>query len=498
MMNRYDRRDWKRLGCALCLLPFLACTEATHDPAPAAPSDTPAPAAEPGLSITLTATQQGSIFSEANLVSVFAVGAAPPRFFLSDEAGVSGGVPERTLRIGDIPVEERACINVAALGLKEGEIVSGGSALAEIAAGEETHVTIRVNRELSRARTVPNFGVPVDVAANESRIYLLSEADDGTGNTNARLSIVQGETFTTNDILLPNDEALPNPSRIAVTPGGANETHRVFVGTDDGLLVTLEVTSAPSESTFVARNVLDVGAPITSLAVSPDGTMLLVGDRGLKAVHVLTIRGREGIKPLRIFTPRAATAVPLLATFNPTGEWAGILYDSGRVSIVQTGAAGDGIFWEVDTIEVSRASGVAVSRDGKYAYVTSSTANGGEISLIEIAPADPENRLRVVGKTALASFTPSLVRIAPGGGTLYVLSPGTSQLLLLSAIPDADGQLRLLGTHTLQNSGGGLVTSARALTITPDGKKVYALGQTADGLLELSALGAAAPNDACK
>ena len=492
-MNVRERVGWKVTG-ALLLLPLLACTET----APDVSGDSRATAPDPGLSITLTAARQGSIFSEANLVRVFAVGSVSPRFFLGDEAGISDGLPERTLRIGNIPVDGTSCINVGAIGLQDNEIVSGGSALAAVTAGEETSVTIRISRELTRARAVPNLGIPVDVAANESRIYLLSKVDDGTGNTSARLSIVQGETFTTNDILLPNGEALPNPARIAVTPGGANELHRVFVGTDDGLLVTLEVTRAPSDQTFVVRNVLDVGAPITTLAVSPDGGTLLAGERGLKALHVLTIRDREGLRPLRIFTPRSAAAVPLLAAFNPTGEWAGVVYESGRVSVIETGAESDGIFWEVATLEVSRASGIAVSRDGKYAYVTSGTANGGEISLLEIAPSDPEAPLRVVGKTTLAAFSPSLVRISPGGGTLYVLSPGTSQLLLLSAIPDADGTLRLLGTHTLRNSGGGLVTSARALTIPPDGKRVYVVAQTADGLLEIATIGGAVPNDACK
>ena len=209
--------------------------------------------------------------------------------------------------------------------------------------------------------------------------------------------------------------------------------------------------TAPS-FTVLAKIAVGHGA-VSGIAISPDGTQLVVAHYGEDALSLIdTAKGAVTQTVIDIDEPFA------IATAHAP---------AGRVYVNVVSAAYDSILaFDVDACRVVATYPVAhsltdltVSPDGSHVYASRAAVNGADVAILDITTGEQD----AIGIAATAGTTAECVRVSSDGCRLYVAANGPST-----------AQLVVIDTH--QNRVRGAVeigSPIRDIALSPDGTTAY-------------------------
>ena len=214
-----------------------------------------------------------------------------------------------------------------------------------------------------------------------------------------------------------------------------------------------------------------VGA--SSPAASPDRSSLYVSGSVYGSIYQFDIASDGALSPKRpatvSVTPAGNELAELAVSPNGSSVYAAALGTPSQAAnlIYQFDVQAGGALAPKNPPTVTagqRPSGLAVSPDGRYVYVTNSASN--TVGQYDVAP----NGALALRRTVGAGDIPTEVVVSPGGGSVYVTNAGTpagggsvSQYDV-----SADGELSLKRPPSVQAG-----SNPASIGISPDGASVY-------------------------
>jgi hyaluronoglucosaminidase len=235
---------------------------------------------------------------------------------------------------------------------------------------------------------------------------------------------------------------------------------------------------------IVIRTGNEVGFQGTQLAITPGSKTIWVSEGSNAVTPVSTATDRAG-KPIRVVDKYDEATVQVLAT--PDGRTVYVLDTAGAVTPISAATHRAG-----RPIELGQGDGggaeMAITPDGKTLYVAMFYLPGGGPSYvipINTATDRPGKRIRV--PTAASAIV-----VTPDGKTVYVIgapltahaslrAPAGPQGIEVTAIATATGRP---GKPVL--AGKGSVGMDTPVAMTPDGRTMYILDSTPDGVIPFS------------
>jgi DNA-binding beta-propeller fold protein YncE len=221
------------------------------------------------------------------------------------------------------------------------------------------------------------------------------------------------------------------PFDVATAPGGY-----AFTSVGNGITV-LRLSAAPPAILWTSQLPHAQGEAIT-----PDRQYLAVADgSGIDLFRVQHLEQGPATPIGSLVSPGDKHAVEVALT--PDGRFAFVTFQGtahvGVFSLQRALRAGFGPADLVGTIPVgAQPVGVAVSADGRYAYVTSrvrgapATAPGGVVNVIDVGKAEQHPASSVI-QTVAAGCQPARVIPAPDGQHVWVSAAGANSLAAFSA-----------------------------------------------------------------
>ena len=237
------------------------------------------------------------------------------------------------------------------------------------------------------------------------------------------------------------------PTSVAVSL----DNSRVYIGNSGNN--TVSVIDANSNTVI---GVFNTGSSPSALAINPAGTHLYVANRGGNAISVLNASTGAAIGgPITVGSGRNAIAL------NPAGTRLYVTNASGTVSVINTGNNS-----VVATVGVgSNPVGVSVSPDGTLVYVANS---GDSLSIID---ANTNTRIRHLTLDANPENGVHYVAVSTDGKRAYVTDQADNTLRIVSWInnpPRAD-----FPTAGLPDPTTGVVTGYVGAYDWPEGDALY-------------------------
>ncbi len=213
-------------------------------------------------------------------------------------------------------------------------------------------------------------------------------------------------------------------------------------------LVWTANSSQGSVSTVDGATAAEVGLPIpvgegpASLAITPNGRRAVVATDGGKSAKVIDTATRTVLSSFPL--PAAGVGVAI----SPDGKSAYVTSESKGVLVVEPEAATAG-----GTIELGReAEAVAFSPDGRLAYFG--------LASKEIVSVDTRTE-EVVGSPIKVNGRPRLIAFTPDGNTAYVIGPSLGGVAVVNV---ALGQVVKTIWTTAEPTG---------IAVSPDGRTLY-------------------------
>jgi YVTN family beta-propeller protein len=211
-----------------------------------------------------------------------------------------------------------------------------------------------------------------------------------------------------------------------------------------------EIGNAPG-FTVAAEIAVQRGA-VSGIAVSPDGTRLMVTHYGDDSVSLIdTGHGEVAHTIVDIDEPFAVA----------------VSDNGGRAYVSTVSAAYDSILtFDMDANQVVAAHPVAhsvtdlaVSPDGMHVYASRTAANGADVAILDTATGKEDS----IGIAARAGTTAACVRVSPDGRRLYVAANGSSA-----------AELVVVDTHTNRVANTIEIGSPiRDIVLSADGATAY-------------------------
>ena len=257
----------------------------------------------------------------------------------------------------------------------------------------------------------------------------------------------------------------------------------------------LPAAPAPRPVSLPGRPFAALALPGGRWAVASLTVAAFPGDRGELAL--LAVRGQAASLARTVTLPRAVAGADGM-TLTPDGRWLLVAAQAGT-AVLSVAALEHGAGHPVAGILSDAGAGqteVAVSGDGRYAFVTDETSGG--LSVFDLALARRKGyaaRGVAVGIVPLERG-PVGVAVAPGGTRLYVTTLGGYGDL---------GQLWMVGTRQAEAGAGRAAVLGHAaagcqpvrVAVSPDGGTVWVTALQSNALLGYSATalgrGAAGP-----
>jgi YVTN family beta-propeller protein len=260
-------------------------------------------------------------------------------------------------------------------------------------------------------------------------------------------------------------------ARLAAGAPGAAAAASIIVTASNGLAATNAVFAVPlspyEKGAVIAT--IPVGAYVSAIAVSPDGSYLYVGAMDFDP-ETGVVTNTVKVIDTATNTVRASIPVgdeqPMAIAFAPDGTNAYVTMPNDTVLVINAGHA---VFAGISLN--GSPSGVALTPDGAYAYVVNSSYPFSYVAVINTATQMKIGEIPV-------GYPSSGIAIAnaPNGTFAYVAHSSTTGEFSVQVIDT--GVNIVVKTISLETPTGSMVA-------TPDGSYVYVLDNSAEGLVKV-------------
>ncbi|NGZ11908.1 MAG: hypothetical protein CV088_21500, partial [Nitrospira sp. LK70] len=216
-------------------------------------------------------------------------------------------------------------------------------------------------------------------------------------------------------------------------------------------------------------------API-SVAVSPNGSFLYVGNRGLNSVSAYRIGGSGELTPIT-GSPFPAGTNPGAVTVSPNGSFLYVNNQGSNNLSAYTISATTGALTPVvgsPFITGTAPSGMAVSHNGNFLYVSNQGSNNVSAYTITAGTGVLVPLTSGVGNPFPAETNPSAVTVSPNDDFLYVSNHGSNNVSAYT-ITAGTGVLVPLTSGVGNPFAAG--TSPSAVTVSPNDDFLYVSNQ---------------------
>lgn len=278
--------------------------------------------------------------------------------------------------------------------------------------------------------------------------------------------------------------------------------HVYVTGPDDNAVAVFLRNVVSGELTLVqvledqSGDITALNYPL-SLTVSPDGKNVYVSSFGEHALTVFTrnlstgelsfveahidgqgaVQGLQGAYGVTVssdgnhvyVTGQDDSAVTVFERFNGTGE---LSYNNSYID-GQNGISG-----------ISGATSVSVTPDGNYVYVNSTEDDAVAIFSREVSSGALQHISMIEdGSNGVDGISyPLSLTSSKDGKNLYIVGFGSASLAVFD-IDENTGELDFRESETGEGMGVSGLDGSTAVTVSPDGKNVYAAGNNADALV---------------
>lgn len=200
-------------------------------------------------------------------------------------------------------------------------------------------------------------------------------------------------------------------SGVAVSPDGST------------VYVTENTSVRVIDSGVVDPSPIGLGAPLEQLVVTPDGNKLYVTDPLVARVHVIDLAGGNAVSSINFNFGDSPWDVDVATTAGGVFAYVSLGGTSATADVVKViDTSTDAV---VATIPVgTRPQGVAASPSGDLVYV----ANAGDNSISVI-----ETTSNAVLATIAVGSSPQELAVSPDGGLVYVTLPGVGSVAVIDA-----------------------------------------------------------------
>ena len=260
------------------------------------------------------------------------------------------------------------------------------------------------------------------------------------------------------------------PAAVALTPDGST---LLVANSGDNTVTPVSIGSGSSGLTYTPGTPIPVGPRPEAVAVTANGMTAYVADDGSDTITPITLDGVDIAG-----TPLTVATGPNAIALTPNGELAYVTSDSGWVTPINTST--NGVSETPPAIHVgSNPDSIVIAPNGSTGYVTDSTS--GTITRFAI-PSD------VVLQPFNVGATPNALAITPNGLTMWIADniavAGPAQYALTSINLQTDA----VGASVL------LPAQPSAVTISADGGSAYVTEYSSDEVIPIDlATGVAGP-----
>ncbi|BBX72356.1 hypothetical protein BST45_17825 [Mycobacterium shinjukuense] len=221
--------------------------------------------------------------------------------------------------------------------------------------------------------------------------------------------------------------------------------------------------------------------PISGVAISPDGSRLLVanyGDHSVSVISTDTCRVMHTItglgEPFAIAMGGAHADRAYVSTVSPAYDSIGVIDISTNTVVASHPVA-------------LSVTDLTVSLDGKYVYASRIGVRGADVAVLDTAT----DRVEVVDIAQAPGITPTCVRVSSDGSRLYVGANGPSggRVVVIATCPQTRSRWRRKGSPsrgTKARTGPRVLAAidigaaVRDIALSPDGAIAYVASCGAD------------------
>jgi YVTN family beta-propeller protein len=267
----------------------------------------------------------------------------------------------------------------------------------------------------------------------------------------------------------------PPTSFTDVNPSEA-ETPQVFVGNGGATKTVHAVNTSTNVGTSIVTGT--IGIEPNGMAVTPDGTKVLVAEGASNQVQIVTVATDKVAKTVAIPKVGATVSRPDAVAITPNGLTAYVIDGANNLAYPMTiasGALGAGIGVGAQ----GDPGAIVVTPDGKKVYVANFSSHN--VSVITTASNTVTATIAIgageTGKPIALAVTPSSVHV-------YVADQGNAQVDDIATASDTVTKTITVGSMTDANVAGG--GDPNILAITPEGSKLYAASYTGGHVADIA------------
>jgi YVTN family beta-propeller protein len=258
----------------------------------------------------------------------------------------------------------------------------------------------------------------------------------------------------------------PASSLTDVNPSGA-PIPQVFVGNDNATKTVHAVNSSTNAGTSITTGT--IGKEPNSMAVTPDGTSVVVAEGASSQVQIITVSS-DTAKTVAVPKVGATNSRPDAVAITPDGLTAYIVDGENKLVYPYT--------FSTETLGAGIAVGtqgdpgaIIVTPDGKKVYVANFSSHN--VSVINTSTKE----VATVTIGAGATGKPIALAVTPNSAHVYVADQGNGQVADITTSSNTVTSTINVGSLVDANFAGG--GDPNILAVTPDGSKLYVATYTA-------------------
>jgi YVTN family beta-propeller protein len=268
----------------------------------------------------------------------------------------------------------------------------------------------------------------------------------------------------------------PPPSSLTdVNPSGA-ATPQVFIGNGSATKTVHALNTSTNVGTSMTTGT--IGAEPNDMAVTPEGTRVVVAEGASNQVQIITVASDTIAKTVAIPKVGSTNSRPDAVAMAPTGSTAYVVDGANNLVYpvtIPSGALGTGIAVGAQ----GDPGAIIVTPDGKEVYVANYPAHS--VSAISTSSNTVSATMTIGAGTTGA---PSALAVTPSSAHVFVADEANGQVDDIATASNTVVSTITVGSMIDPNHPGG--GNPNTLAVTPEGSKLYAASYAAGSVADIA------------